>query len=73
MLTEMRDRGESFYRFASRVSQIHEHFFRNLPLSEAKQRFYAELAVKSLEDQQAMEAADEISFEQYLERYYSQV
>jgi glutamate--cysteine ligase len=72
MLAEMRDRGESFYRFASRLSQIHEHFFRNLPLSEAKQRFYAELAVKSLEDQQAMEAADEISFEQYLERYYSQ-
>jgi glutamate--cysteine ligase len=54
------------------VSQIHEHFFRNLPLSEAKQRFYTELAAKSLEDQRAMEAADEIAFEEYLQRYYSQ-
>ena len=72
MLAEMRDREESFYRFASRMSQIHEHFFRNLPLSEAKQRFFAELAVKSLEDQAALEAADEISFEQYLQRYYAQ-
>ena len=38
MLAEMRDRGESFYRFASRLSQIHEHFFRNLPLSEEEKR-----------------------------------
>jgi len=72
MLAEMRDRGESFYRFASRMSQIHEHFFRNLPLSEAKQLFFADLALKSLEDQAALEAADEISFEQYLQRYYAQ-
>ena len=72
MLNEMRDRDESFYDFARRMSQIHEHFFTNLPMSEAKQQLFAELAVKSLEDQRAMEAADEISFEQYLERYYSQ-
>jgi glutamate--cysteine ligase len=71
MLNEMRDRDESFYTFARRMSQIHEHFFRNLPMSEEKQRFFNEVAMKSLEDQRAMEAADEISFEQYLRRYYA--
>jgi hypothetical protein len=28
--------------------------------------------MKSLEDQQAWEAADEVSFEEYLQRYFSQ-
>ena len=40
--------------------------------SPLKLRFFEELAVKSLEDQCAMEAADEISFEQYLQRYFTQ-
>ena len=72
MLNEMRDRDEGFYNFAERLSRTHQHFFKNLPLRESKQRYYAELAVKSLEDQRAWEAADEISFAQYLQRYFSQ-
>jgi glutamate--cysteine ligase len=72
MLNEMRDRGEGFYHFARRMSEIHQHFFNNLPLSENRERYFTELAVKSLEDQQAMEAADEISFPEYLERYFAQ-
>ncbi len=72
MLSEMRDRGEGFFHFAERLSRTHQHFFRNLPLSESKQAYYDELAVKSLEDQQAWEAADEISFAEFLERYFSQ-
>jgi len=72
MLNEMRDRGEGFYHFAERLSRTHQHFFNNLPLRESRESYYSELAVKSLEDQRAWEAADEISFAQYLERYFSQ-
>ncbi|MEN8762702.1 MAG: glutamate--cysteine ligase [Thiogranum sp.] len=72
MLNEMRDRGEGFYHFAERLSRTHQHFFKNLPMRESRERYYAELAVKSLEDQRAWEAADEISFAQYLERYFAQ-
>lgn len=72
MLNEMRDRGEGFYHFAKRMSEIHRHFFMNLPLSESRQRFFTELAAKSLEDQRAWEAADEVSFAEYLQRYYAQ-
>ena len=72
MLTEMRDRGEGFYHFAKRKSEIHQHFFTNLPLSDERTKYFREIAAKSLEDQQAMEAADEISFPEYLQRYFSQ-
>lgn len=72
MLREMRDRGEGFYHFARRMSEIHQHFFNNLPLSEARERYFTELAVKSVEDQAALETADEITFSDYLERYFAQ-
>jgi glutamate--cysteine ligase len=72
MLNEMRERGEGFYHFAKRMSEIHQHFFINLPFSESRQRYFEELAIKSIEDQRALEAADEISFAKYLERYYTQ-
>jgi glutamate--cysteine ligase len=72
MLTEMRDRGEGFYHFAKRKSEIHRHFFNNLPLSKERSEYFTELATKSIEDQQAWEAADEISFAEYLKRYFEQ-
>ena len=73
MLQEMRDRGEGFYHFAKRMSEIHHHFFTNLPMSEEKQCFYSELASKSIEDQKAREAADVLSFDEYLKQYFSQI
>jgi len=73
MLQEMRDRGEGFYHFAKRMSEIHLHFFTNLPMSEDKQRFYQALASKSIEDQNAREAADVPGFDEYLTQYFSQV
>jgi glutamate--cysteine ligase len=72
MLNEMRERGEGFYHFARRMSEIHQHFFNNLPLSESREQYFTELAVKSREDQQALEAADEMSFSEYLQRYFAQ-
>jgi glutamate--cysteine ligase len=54
------------------MSEIHQHFFNNLPLSQSREQYFTELAVKSLEDQQALEAADEISFSEYLQRYFAQ-
>jgi glutamate--cysteine ligase len=72
MLHEMRDRGEGFYHFARRMSEIHQHFFRNLPMSSEKYQFFSELAVKSLEDQRAWEQTDEIGFDEYLEHYFMQ-
>jgi len=72
MLREMRERGEGFYHFAQRMSEIHRHFFNNLPMSEISERYFSELTAKSLEDQQAWEAADGVSFEEYLQSYFAQ-
>ena len=72
MLREMRERGEGFYHFARRMSEKHQHFFLNLPLSEERWRFFTEAAAKSIEDQKAREAADELSFPEYLARYFAQ-
>ena len=72
MLNEMRDRGESFFNFAERLSRTHQHFFKNLPMNETRHSYFSELAVKSLEDQRAWEAADEVSFDEYLGRYFAQ-
>lgn len=72
MLNEMRDRDEGFYHFARRKSEIHRHFFKNLPLSREREAYFTELATKSLEDQAALEAADEIPFDEYLRRYFAQ-
>ncbi len=71
MLREMRERGEGFYHFAKRISETHRQFFLNLPPNELRKRYFTELAIKSLEDQRALEATDELSFEQYLQRYCS--
>ncbi len=73
MLQEMRDRGEGFFHFAKRMSEIHQHFFTNLPLSKDKQHHYQELALKSIEDQKAREAADVLSFDDYLKQYFAQI
>ena len=72
MLTEMRDRGEGFYHFAKRMSEIHQHFFKNLPLRAETEQYFDELAVKSLEDQRAREATDDISFPEYLHPFSCQ-
>jgi glutamate--cysteine ligase len=72
MLNEMRERGEGFYHFARRMSEIHQHFFRNLPMTDAREQEFRELAAKSLEDQAAVEAADELAFPEYLQRYFAQ-
>ncbi len=73
MLREMRDRGEGFYHFAKRMSEIHQHFFANLPMSDDKKQFFTRLARKSIEDRKAREAADVLDFDAYLKQYFSQV
>ena len=72
MLAEMSTHGEGFYQFAKRMSEIHHHFFANLPLNEEREKFFTQLATKSSEEQRAREAIDELPFREYLARYFSQ-
>ena len=72
VLTEMRDQGENFIEFAMRMSEQHQRSFLAEPLTPELARRFSEAAEHSLAEQRAIEAADELSFEAYLERYFGQ-
>ena len=72
LLAEMRSSRESFFDYAMHKSLEHEEYFQAIPLSEAENRDMETLAARSLIEQQQVEAGDEVSFEQYLERYFAQ-
>lgn len=72
MLAEMRARGEGFFRYAMRMSQQHQAYFRALPEDPARTAEYIRLAEQSWRQQREMEAADSESFDAYLQRYLAQ-
>ena len=70
MLAELESTGESFFDLALRMSRLHKEYFLALypPNVERQAEFRAE-AEESLGAQAAMEAADRLSFDQYLAQY----
>ena len=72
MLAELETTGESFFDLALRMSKLHKDYFLALypPNVERLAEFRAE-ADESLRAQTAVEAADKVSFEQYLGEYVS--
>ena len=72
MLREMRERGESFFEFAQRLSRDH---FDRLCQTELSPRLEAELerqARLSWERQRQIERADGVGFDQFLADYFAQ-
>jgi glutamate--cysteine ligase len=73
ILEEMKQEGESFFRFALRMSRQHREYFAALPpMSGARLAEFESAAALSLEAQRELEAASGESFEAYLERYFEQ-
>lgn len=72
MLQTMRDTGEPYVDFAWRMAHEHRDWFRDRQLDEEVEQRYAAQARDSLQEQAQIEAADELSFEEYLERYFAQ-
>lgn len=72
IVAEMQRTGESFFDLALRLSAGHREYFRELAaLESAREREMTDLAEASLGEQAQIEAKDEISFEEYLRRYYA--
>jgi glutamate--cysteine ligase len=72
VLKDMRGHGESFFEFAKRLSEAHRaSFVAHALLATTTAAMTAE-AKASLQGQAAIEAADTLSFEEYLHRYFSQ-
>jgi glutamate--cysteine ligase len=70
-LLEMRTNGESFFNFALRMSGVHKAYFLELySPNESRQEEFAREAEESLVEKARVEAADTLSFDQYLARYF---
>jgi glutamate--cysteine ligase len=72
MLSEMRDYNEGFFHHAQRMSKHHYQYYKTHALSEEKIQFFEQAARESLEKQHQIEAADCISFDEYLEKYFNE-
>lgn len=72
ILAEMKQRQEPFNDFAMRLSKEHAEYFKQLPLKEDQLQYFAGLARQSWQQQRTVETADNISFEEYLARYFAQ-
>ncbi|WP_341936660.1 glutamate--cysteine ligase [Marinimicrobium sp. C2-29] len=72
ILEEMQREGKTFFGHAMALAEEHRNVFARRPLEPALKSHFEQLAEASLADQRALEAADRLSFEDYLERYYRQ-
>jgi glutamate--cysteine ligase len=73
VLQAMRDNGTGFYHFAMGQAVGHKEYFAALaPLEDERQAIYVDEAEASLRRQAEIEASDTMSFDEYLEQYYSE-
>lgn len=72
LLEEMRTTGESFFELALRMSHAHKGYFLELhPPNEQRLEELRREAEDSLRAQAGIEAADRLSFDEYLQRYFA--
>ncbi len=72
LLEELRTRETGFFDFAMDAARGHRDYFAALvPLSSEREKRFTDEAAASLERQARIEAADRISFDQYLASYYA--
>jgi glutamate--cysteine ligase len=72
VLREMREQDTPFFRLALAYSERWADYFRKRPLAPEIQAAFEQETRQSLQDQEAIEQADDISFEQYLDNFFSQ-
>ncbi|WP_370452485.1 glutamate--cysteine ligase [Cellvibrio sp. KY-YJ-3] len=72
VLRDMTQAGQSFYAHALALAEQQRAYFADRPLAAAQQAVFAQMSETSLQAQAALEADQQISFDQYLENYYAQ-
>ena len=71
IVRELEGTGSSFFEFARGMAKCHRDYFASIaPLSDVKANTFATEATDSLQRQEAIEAADAISLDEYLEQYF---
>jgi len=72
VLQEMRDRDLPFFRLAMAYSEQWARHFRERTLSESTEQRFEQETRESLAAQRRLEASDDLSFEDYLARFFGQ-
>ena len=72
ILEEMKKGTCSYYPFARDISAKHNELFLKHTPSPERQALFEEEALQSLKAQKQLEQEDNLSFEQYLEKYFNQ-
>ena len=72
ILAEIRDKDEEFFHFAKRMSRQHQQYFEEQELSAKSEDLLTRLTDESIARQDEIESSDDISFEEYLHKYFSQ-
>ena len=61
-----------FFEYTMQVARGHRDYFASIESpDEERMRLYADEAVKSIERQREIEAADDVDFDTYLKRYFA--
>ncbi|MFT4712325.1 MAG: glutamate--cysteine ligase [Candidatus Azotimanducaceae bacterium] len=68
ILNDVEKESKSYFRFAMDKAQKHRAYFNNTPLSSADLEHFKALSRKSVEDQRAIDAKDQLPFEDYLKK-----
>jgi glutamate--cysteine ligase len=72
VLQELRDSDASFFEFALDVARRHKSYFASIaPMPPERAQQIEREALESVQRQRDIEAADDISFEEYLARYFA--
>lgn len=72
ILACMRESDQEFGCFASNTSALHKHYFTAQPLDPQAQRQFEDMAANSIKKQAEIEAADTLSFDEFLSHYFAQ-
>ncbi|HKI80118.1 MAG TPA: hypothetical protein VKA04_00590, partial [Pseudodesulfovibrio sp.] len=72
VLAAMRAQGTGFFTFARRLSEQHREWFLSRPLAREDLEAFEEMAGTSLREQAELEASDDVSFDEFLRRYFAQ-
>jgi glutamate--cysteine ligase len=71
IVAELKKTGSSFFEFALGMARCHSDYFASIaPLRESQATLLANEAAESVRRQRDIEAADEISLDEYLQRYF---
>ncbi|MCB2215855.1 glutamate--cysteine ligase [Desulfofustis glycolicus] len=72
MLRAMREKNSSYASFALEMSAEHERYFRSRRLDPARRETFRDMAERSHAKQKELEEGDDLSFDDFLKRYFAQ-